>query len=67
MHDSKAAAAHPKYEEAIHPSAVLATYDEDDLWDYENTWEGDDDERDCEDSVDAAAYAFTKGKGDIQG
>ena len=67
MHDSKAAAAHPQYEEATPPPAVPSTYDEDDMWDYENTWEGDYDERDFEDFVDATAYAFTKAKGKSKG
>ena len=67
MHDSEAALAHSKYEEANPPPAVPATYDEDDLWDYDNTWEGDHDERDLEDSVEATAYAFTKGNGTCKG
>ena len=46
MHDSNAAVAHPKYEEANPSPAVPATYNEDDMWDYDNTWDGDYDERD---------------------
>ena len=57
LNDSKAAVAHPKYEE---PDPVLAAYTADEIQDYDNTWDGDYDDRDFEESADAIACAFTE-------
>ena len=67
LRDSKAAVVHPKYEEPDPYPAVPATYTEDEIRDYDKIWDGDCDETDCEESVHATAYAFTKGKGKSKG
>ena len=59
LHDTKAAVAQTKYEE---PEPVHAAYTADEIQDYDHTWDGDYDERDYVESVDATAFAYTKGK-----